>query len=74
MSMFIEFVCDYSECGERSKVPADYIDTYSWHDAPGEGVIAEPPPGWLHDILYHWIACPKHRDEMLANRSRYGAA
>lgn len=72
MSILVTFVCDYPECGARSElVPTDYIDTYSYHDAPGDGVTACEPPGWLHDILYRWIACPAHKAEMLADRAKH---
>lgn len=73
MSILAIFICDYPECSKRSDpVLTDYIDTYSYHDAPGDGVTACEPAGWLHDILYRWIACPQHRAKMLSDRARYG--
>lgn len=72
MGILVTFVCDYPECTTFSEhVVASEIDRYEYHDAPRDGFTANTPINWFQDSLYDWIACPTHRTEMLADRSKY---
>lgn len=55
----VVFVCD--RCGKRSEpIEADYIDTYTYHDAPRDGFTAWEPSFWKNDGVGGEVLCDEH--------------
>jgi hypothetical protein len=64
--------CDYPRCWVKSEpVKTRDIDRYEYHDAPSDAVCFEPPPDWYHDLLYGFIACLDHAQEMCSDRQKW---
>jgi hypothetical protein len=66
----IEVILTCIDCSAKSEpVVASSIDTYTYHDAPSDGVVFDEPDHWWLYVDRDIVLCPAHSDA--DNRQRH---